>query len=259
MLFRSFLVAKGVKEVMLIAQDLTYYGIDLYGERQLAELLNALADIKGLEWIRLHYAYPSGFPMEILEVMRQRDNICNYLDIPLQHISDNVLTKMRRGISRQRTEELVHKIREAVPGITLRTTLLVGHPGETAEDHAELLDFIEKMRFDRLGVFTYSHEENTHAFGMTDDVPAELKEERNSEIMELQMEISFEINRSKIGKTFKTLIDRFEDGAYYGRTESDSPEVDNEVIIRAEKLVVGDFYQVKITDAMEYDLVGEVV
>lgn len=254
----EFLVQKGVKEIMLIAQDLTYYGLDLYGKRKLDDLLKHLSDVKGLEWIRLHYAYPSGFPMEILKTMRERDNICNYLDIPLQHVSDNVLQKMRRGINRQRTEDLIQQIREEVPGITLRTTLLVGHPGETEADHEELKSFIETQKFDRLGVFTYSHEENTHAFSFTDDVSPEDKTRRHDEIMEIQQDISFEINQSKVGKTYKTLIDSKEMNHFVGRTESDSPEVDNEVIIYADNLTIGDFYQVEITDAMEYDLVGKV-
>jgi ribosomal protein S12 methylthiotransferase len=261
----KFLVEKGVKEIMLIAQDLTYYGIDLYGKRRLDDLLNALADVEGLEWIRLHYAYPSGFPTEILKTMRERKEICNYLDIPLQHISDNVLKAMRRGINLERTLKLMRQIREEVPGITLRTTLLVGHPGETEEDHKELLDFVEELKIDRLGVFTYSHEDNTHSGNVFEDlIDEETKQRRHDEIMALQADISFEINRSKIGKTFKTIIDRYEDGVYYGRTEADSPEVDNEVIIRysersqGEKaLKIGEFYDIKITDAMEYDLFGE--
>ena len=257
----KFLVSKGVKEIMLIAQDLTYYGIDIYGKRRLDDLLNALADVEGLEWIRLHYAYPSGFPTEILKTMRERKEICNYLDIPLQHISDNVLKAMRRGINRDRTVALMRQIREEVPGITLRTTLLVGHPGETEEDHKELLDFIDEIKIDRVGVFTYSHEDNTHAGNAFEDlISEEVKQRRHDEIMAQQVDISFEINRAKIGKTFATIIDRHEDGVYYGRTEADSPEVDNEVIVRTEKLLsIGGFYDVKITDAMEYDLIGEVM
>lgn len=257
----KYLVSRGVKEIMLIAQDLTYYGIDIYGKRRLADLLNALADIEGLEWIRLHYAYPSGFPTEILQVMRERDNICNYLDIPLQHISDNVLKTMRRGINHERTVELVRKIREEVPGIAIRTTLLVGHPGETEEDHQELLQFIEEFQIDRLGVFTYSHEDNTYGGNHFEDtIPEEVKQRRHDEIMELQADISLEVNRKKVGKVMKVIIDRAETGVYYGRTEHDSPEVDNEVLIRSENpLKTGHFYDVKITDAMEYDLLGEVV
>lgn len=255
----KFLVAKGVKEIMLIAQDLTYYGIDLYGKRELDSLLQQLSAVEGLEWIRLHYAYPSGFPLEILKTMREKDNICNYLDIPLQHISDNVLQKMRRGINRRRTEELIAQIRSEIPDITLRTTMLVGHPGETEADHLELLDFIKTQKFDRLGVFTYSHEENTHAHQFEDDVTEEDKERRKNEIMELQQEISFDKNRFKKGKTFKTIIDRKESNYYVGRTASDSPEVDNEVIIYEKNLKIGAFYIVEITDALEYDLVGKVV
>ncbi|MFN0203963.1 MAG: 30S ribosomal protein S12 methylthiotransferase RimO [Bacteroidia bacterium] len=254
----EFLVSKGVKEIMLIAQDLTYYGLDIYGKRKLNDLLLHLSDVKGLDWIRLHYAYPSGFPTEILQTMRERENICNYLDIPLQHISDNVLKQMRRGINRERTEALIQQIREEVPNLTLRTTLLVGHPGETEQDHEELLDFIQKFKMDRLGVFTYSHEENTHAFGMKDDVTTEDKERRRDEIMELQQDISFELNRLKVGKTFKTLIDRKEGDYFVGRTEADSPEVDNEVMVTGNNLKIGNFYEVKITDATEYDLMGSV-
>lgn len=257
----KFLVAKGVKEVMLIAQDLTYYGLDLYGERKLADLLRALSDVEGLEWIRLHYAYPSGFPLDVLEVMVERPNICNYLDIPLQHISTNVLKHMRRGINRQRTEALIAKIREMVPGIAIRTTLLVGHPGETEEDHAELLDFIAKARLDRIGVFTYSHEENTHAGDtMEDIIPQEIKQKRCDEVMEIQQDISLEINRTRIGHTLKVLIDRVEGKHWVGRSEFDSPEVDNEVIVHSDKpLYVGQFYDVKIEDALEYDLIGKAV
>ena len=253
------LVSRGVKEVMLIAQDLTYYGLDLYGKRRLDDLLHALADVKGLEWIRLHYAYPSGFPMEILPVIRERENICNYLDIPLQHISDEVLKAMRRGINHRRTCELMDRIRQEVPGITLRTTLLVGHPGETEAAHEELLRFIETYRFDRLGVFTYSHEENTYGGDHLQDlIPQEVKERRRDEVMELQQDISFQLNRAKVGKTFKTIVDREEEGYFIGRTEADSPEVDNEVIIQSIGLSPGTFYDVKITDAMEYDLIGKV-
>lgn len=255
------LVSRGVRELMLIAQDLTYYGIDLYGKRRLADLLHALADIEGLRWIRLHYAYPSGFPLEILPVIRERDNICSYLDIPLQHISDHMLKTMRRGISRSRTEELVARIREEVPGIALRTTLLVGHPGERPEDHAELLEFIAAARFDRLGVFTYSHEENTYAGDrMADEVPEAVKMARRNEVMELQQEISLELNRARIGQELTVVVDREEAGFWVGRTEYDSYEVDNEVILHsAQPLRVGAFYHARITDAMEYDLVGEVL
>jgi len=257
----KYLVSRGVKEIMLIAQDLTYYGIDLYGKRRLGDLLNALADVEGLEWIRLHYAYPSGFPTEILPIMRERENICNYLDIPLQHIADNVLKAMRRGINRKRTIDLIAKIREEIPGLALRTTLLVGHPGETEEDHQELLQFIEDFQIDRLGVFTYSHEDNTHAGNTFEDIiPEETKQRRHDEIMELQAAISLDINRKKVGTVMKAIIDREDAGIYYGRTEHDSPEVDNEVIIRSDQpLQIGSFYQVKITDALEYDLMGKVI
>lgn len=253
-----FLVSKGVKELMLIAQDLTYYGIDIYGKRRLADLLHSLADVEGLKWIRLHYAYPSGFPVEILPVMRARENICNYLDMPLQHISDPVLQAMRRGINRERTEALVQQIREEVPGIALRTTLLVGHPGETEEAHGELLDFVARSRFDRLGVFMYSHEENTHGGKVFEDlIDADTKQRRHDEIMELQSGISLEINRAKIGKTLPVIIDRREGDVWYGRSEADSPEVDNEVIVSGPAaLQPGDFVQVRITDALEYDLIG---
>jgi ribosomal protein S12 methylthiotransferase len=255
------LVAKGTKEMILIAQDLTYYGIDLNGKRELADLLKKLSDIDGLEWIRLQYAYPSGFPLEVLDVMRERENICNYLDMPLQHGANNMLKIMRRGITREKTQDLIAAIRDKVPGIALRTTLIAGHAGETEADHEEMMKFVEESRFDRLGVFTYSHEENTHAYSMEDNVPQEVKQERASEIMALQEEISSELNQQKIGKTFKVLIDRKEGKNFIGRTEHDSPEVDNEVIIDATKtyLRTGDFANIKVTDATEFDLYGEVV
>ena len=253
------LVRKGVKEVMLIAQELTYYGLDLYKERALGELLRRLSDVQGLEWIRLHYAYPSKFPLEVLDVMRERPNICNYLDMPLQHASDAMLKAMRRQITREEMEGLIAAIREKVPGICLRTTLITGFPGETTEDVEELKDFLSRMRFDRVGIFTYSHEEGTSGFDLNDDVPPEEKERRAQEIMELQQEISIELNREKIGKTFKTLIDRREAGRWIGRTEFDSVEVDNEVIIRSDRdLQIGEFYNVRITGAFDYDLEGEV-
>ena len=254
------LVQKGVKEVMLIAQELTYYGLDLYKKRKLDELLNRLADVKGLEWIRLHYAYPNKFPMEVLDVMRQRDNICNYLDMPLQHVSDNMLKAMRRQSTRSEMEDLIATIRDKNPGICLRTTLITGFPGETLDDVEELKDFLEKQRFDRVGIFTYSHEENTTAYDLEDSIPADEKQRRAQEIMEVQQEISYEKNQEKIGQTFKVLIDKKEAGRYLGRTEFDSVEVDNEVVITADKkLPVGDFVQVKITRAYDYDLEGEVV
>ena len=254
------LVRRGVKEVMLIAQELTYYGLDIYKKRTLPELLHRLADVKGLEWIRLHYAYPSKFPLEILDVMRERDNICNYLDMPLQHAANNMLKSMKRNITREEMEELILAIREKVPGICLRTTLIAGFPGETQDDVEELKGFLQRQRFDRVGIFTYSHEEGTSAHELVDEVPAEEKERRAQEIMEVQQEISFELNQEKIGKTFKTLIDKKEAGRYLGRTEFDSVEVDNEVVIKSsKKLAIGEFVNVKITKAYDYDLEGEVV
>jgi len=254
------LVQRGVKEIMLIAQELTYYGLDLYKKRKLADLLNKLADIKKLEWIRLHYAYPNNFPLDVLEVMRERNNICNYLDIPLQHASNKVLQAMKRQTTRKEMEELIATIREKVPGICLRTTLITGFPGETLDDVEELKDFLIKNRFDRVGIFTYSHEENTSAYALEDDVPDEEKQRRAQEIMEVQQEISLEKNEEKIGKTFRTLIDKKEANRYLGRTEFDSVEVDNEVIIHStKKLKIGEFVNVKITKAYDYDLEGEVV
>ncbi|MBK7291590.1 MAG: 30S ribosomal protein S12 methylthiotransferase RimO [Chitinophagaceae bacterium] len=254
------LVRRGVKEVMLIAQVLTYYGLDIYKKRMLPDLLNRLADVKGLEWIRLHYAYPSKFPMEILDVMRQRDNICNYLDMPLQHAANNMLAAMKRQITREEMEDLTAAIREKVPGICLRTTLIAGFPGETLDDVEELKEFLVKQRFDRVGIFTYSHEEGTSGFALTDDVPDDEKERRAQDVMEVQQEISFELNQEKIGKTFKTLIDKKEAGRYLGRTEFDSVEVDNEVVIHSKKkLPIGEFVNVKVTKAYDYDLEGEVV
>ena len=254
------LVKKGVKEIMLIAQELTYYGLDIYKKRELPRLLNALADVKGIDWIRLHYAYPSKFPLEVLDVMRERDNICKYLDMPLQHASNNMLKAMRRNITREEMGELIHEIRERVPGICLRTTLIAGFPGETEEDVEELKDFLREHRFDRVGIFSYSHEENTSAYDLADNISAEQKAERAQEIMEVQQEISYEKNQEKIGKVFKVLIDKKEAGRYLGRTEFDSVEVDNEVVVHSKrKLVPGEFVQVKITKAYDYDLEGEVV
>lgn len=254
------LVKKGVKEIMLIAQELTYYGLDIYKKRSLGDLLNRLADVKGLEWIRLHYAYPSKFPLEVLDVMRERDNICNYLDMPLQHAANNMLKAMKRQITREEMEELTAAIREKVPGICLRTTLIAGFPGETQDDVDELKQFLQRQRFDRVGIFTYSHEEGTSAHDLEDDVPAEEKERRAQEIMEVQQEISYELNQEKVGKEFKVLIDKKEAGRYLGRTEFDSVEVDNEVVIQSPgKLPVGEFVNVKITKAYDYDLEGEVV
>lgn len=251
------LVKKGVKEIMLIAQELTYYGLDIYKKRMLPDLLNRLADIPGLEWIRLHYAYPTKFPLEILDVMRQRDNICNYLDMPLQHAADNMLNAMKRQITRAEMEDLVGAIREKVPGICLRTTLIAGFPGETLDDIEELKQFLAKERFDRVGIFTYSHEEDTSAYLLADTIPQEEKERRAQEIMEFQQEISYELNQEKVGRIFKTLIDKKEAGRYIGRTEFDSVEVDNEVIITGtEKLTIGSFYNVQIEKAYDYDLEG---
>ncbi|MEO6069540.1 MAG: 30S ribosomal protein S12 methylthiotransferase RimO [Chitinophagaceae bacterium] len=254
------LVRRGVKEIMLIGQELTYYGLDLYKKRMLSDLLKRLSDVPGLEWIRLHYAYPHKFPMDILDVMRERSNICNYLDMPLQHASDAMLKAMKRQITRVEIEELVQQVKEKVPGICLRTTLITGFPGETLDDVEELKGFLERQRFDRVGIFTYSHEEATSAYQLEDNVPAEEKQRRAEEIMEVQQEISFEKNREKVGQTFKVLIDKKEAGRYLGRTEFDSVEVDNEVIVQTEqKLVSGNFYNVKITRAYDYDLEGDVV
>lgn len=254
------LVNKGVKEVMLIAQELTYYGLDIYKKRMLPDLLRRLADVKGLEWIRLHYGYPSKFPLAILDAMKERVNICNYLDMPLQHASDNMLKAMKRQITREEMEELTAAIREKIPGICLRTTLIAGFPGETLDDVEELKDFLQRQRFDRVGIFTYSHEEGTSAYALTDDVPQEEKERRAQDIMETQQEISYELNQEKVGKVFKTLIDKKEAGRYLGRTEFDSVEVDNEVVIHsAKKLPVGEFVNVKIIKAYDYDLEGEVI
>ncbi len=254
------LVSKGVKEIMLIAQELTYYGLDIYKKRELPKLMDALADVKGLEWIRLHYAYPSKFPMEILDVMKSRPNICNYLDMPLQHASDPMLKAMKRQITKAEMDELIHQIRETIPGICLRTTLITGFPGETRQDVEDLKLFLEEHRFDRVGVFTYSHEENTSAYDFEDDIPAKEKEARAQEIMEVQQEISYGKNQEKIGKTFKVLVDKKEAGRFIGRTEFDSVEVDNEVIIHStKKLTAGEFVNVKITKAYDYDLEGDVV
>lgn len=254
------LVRKGVKEIMLIAQELTYYGLDIYKKRMLPDLLRRLSDIKGLEWIRLHYAYPSKFPMEILDAIRERENICNYLDMPLQHAANNMLKAMKRQITREEMEELTSAIRERVPGICLRTTLITGFPGETLDDVEELKGFLERQRFDRVGIFTYSHEEGTSAFGLSDDIPQEEKERRAQDIMETQQEISYELNQAKLGKVFKTLVDKKEAGRYLGRTEFDSVEIDNEVVIHSpKKLTPGEFVNVRITKAYDYDLEGDVI
>ncbi|MEO1012840.1 MAG: 30S ribosomal protein S12 methylthiotransferase RimO [Bacteroidota bacterium] len=255
------LAAKGVKELILIAQDLTYYGLDLYKKRNLAELLQNLAMVEGIAWIRLHYAFPSGFPMDVLEVMRNEPKICNYIDIPLQHISDTILKSMRRGTTKAKTTKLLEDFRLAVPEMAIRTTLIVGYPGETEADFQILRDWVREMRFERLGCFTYSHEENTHAYSLEDDVPETVKQQRANVIMEIQSQISWELNQGKIGKTFPCLIDRKEGNYFVGRTEYDSPDVDNEVLVDARKhyVKVGDFTQVKITDAADFDLYGEPV
>ncbi|MFM7672021.1 MAG: 30S ribosomal protein S12 methylthiotransferase RimO [Bacteroidota bacterium] len=254
------LVRSGVKEIMLIAQELTYYGLDIYKKRSLPDLLNRLADIEGLEWIRLHYAYPSKFPLEILDVMRDRPNICNYLDMPLQHASDRMLKAMKRQITRTEMDELIQAIREKVPGICLRTTLIAGFPGETPADITSLQDFLIQHRFDRVGIFTYSHEEGTSAHDLVDDVPADEKESRAQQVMETQQEISYELNQEKVGFVFKTIVDKKESGRYLGRTEFDSVEVDNEVIIQTDqKLAIGSFVNVRIDKAYDYDLEGEIV
>ncbi len=254
------LVKKGVREVMLIAQELTYYGLDIYKKRALPDLLHALAKVEGLEWIRLHYAYPSKFPLEVLEVIQQHKNICNYIDIPLQHASNNMLKAMKRNITREEMGDLIHEIRKQVPGIAIRTTLIAGFPGETLEDIEELKQFLIEHKFDRVGIFTYSHEENTSAHDLVDDVPAAEKQRRAEEIMEVQQEISLEKNQEKVGQTLKVIIDKKEAGRYLGRTEFDSVEVDNEVVIQtSKKLTIGDFVTVKITKAYDYDLEGELV
>ncbi len=255
------LAANGTKELMLIAQDLTFYGLDLYKKRELAELLRRLSDVNGIDWIRLHYAYPSGFPMEILDVMKERDNICNYLDMPLQHISDPMLKSMRRLISSKKTRNLVEEIQSKMPEMAFRTTLISGFPGETDKDFQELYDWVAETKFDRLGVFPYSHEENTHAYSLKDDVPAEVKQERAEAIMELQSGISYEKNQQLVGKTMKVLFDKIEGDYFVGRTEFDSPDVDNEVLVRTENNYarIGDFSDVKITGASHYDLQGEIV
>ena len=255
------LAAKGVKELILIAQDITYYGLDLYKKRALADLLRALVKVEGIEWIRIHYAFPTGFPMGVIEVMKEEPKICNYLDIPLQHISDPILASMKRGTTQEKTTKLLKKFREAMPEMAIRTTLIVGYPGETQADFEALKSFVKEMRFDRLGCFTYSHEENTTAYELKDDVPEEVKLARANEIMEIQSQISWELNQEKIGKTFRCLIDRKEGNYFVGRTEYDSPDVDNEVLIDAKKHYVktGDFVEVKIIDATDYDLYGEPV
>lgn len=255
------LAANGVKELILIAQDLTYYGLDLYKKRNLAELLQHLVQVEGIEWIRLHYAFPTGFPMDVLDVMKKEPKICNYIDIPLQHISDTILKSMRRGTTQEKTTKLIREFRNYVPNMAIRTTLIVGYPGETEEDFQTLKDWVTAMRFERLGCFTYSHEENTHAYNLIDDVPEEVKQERANEIMEIQSQISWELNQEKIGKTFQCIIDRKEGNYFVGRTEFDSPDVDNEVLIDASKFYVkqGEFVMIKIIEAADFDLYGEPV
>lgn len=255
------LAAKGVKELMLIAQDLTYYGLDIYKKRNLAELMDRLADVDGIEWIRMHYAFPTGFPMDVLDVVKNRENVCNYLDMPLQHGSTRMLKAMRRGTTREKTEKLIADIRSKVPDIAIRTTLISGYPGETEADFQEMYDWVKKSRFERLGIFTYSHEENTHAYNFEDDVPENIKKERAEAIMELQSGISYELNQEKIGKTFKVLFDRVEGDYFIGRTEYDSPEVDNEVLVKKSDgyIRIGDFAQIEITSADHYDLYGKIV
>lgn len=252
------LAANGVKELILIAQDLTYYGLDLYKKRRLADLLLALVKVEGIEWIRLHYAFPTGFPMDVLEVMKQEPKICNYLDIPLQHISDSILKSMRRGTTQEKTTKLLESFRAAVPDMAIRTTLIVGYPGETEEDFEILKNWVSEMRFERLGCFTYSHEENTHAYQLIDDVPEEVKQARASEIMDIQSQISWELNQEKVGKTFRCIIDRKEGTYFIGRTEFDSPDVDNEVLIDATQhyVKIGEFVNVHITEAADFDLYG---
>ena len=252
------LARTGIKELILIAQDLTYYGLDLYGSRNLAKLLRALVKVEGIEWIRLHYAFPSGFPVDVLDVIREEPKICNYIDIPLQHISDPILKSMRRGTTMEKTNKLLRTFREKVPGMTIRTTLIVGYPGESTEDFELMKQWIREVRFDRLGCFTYSHEENTHAYELSDDVPEEIKKQRANEIMEIQSQISWELNQERIGKVFRCLIDRKEGNHFIGRTEFDSPDVDNEVLIDATAyyLKIGEFVDVEITEATDFDLYG---
>ena len=255
------LAAKGVKELILIAQDLTYYGLDLYKKRNLAELLNELVKVEGIEWIRLHYAFPTGFPMDVLEVMKNESKICNYLDIPLQHISDELLKSMRRGTTKEKTTKLIKEFRAVVPNMTIRTTLIVGYPGETEAHFEELKKWVTEMRFERLGCFTYSHEENTHAYNLEDNVPEDVKQQRANEIMEIQSQISWELNQEKIGEELKVVIDRKEGDYFVGRTEFDSPDVDNEVLIDATEtyLKTGEYANVRITDALDFDLYAEVI
>lgn len=256
------LATKGTRELLLIAQDLTYYGLDIYKKRELASLIDKLSDVEGIEWLRLHYAFPNGFPMEVLDVMKAKANVCNYLDMPLQHISNNMLTSMRRGITKEKTIDLVNKIRDKVPGIAIRTTLIAGYPGETEKDHEEMLRWVSDSKFERLGIFTYSHEENTHAHLLKDDVSEKVKRKRADAVMALQQEISFKLNQQKVGQTYKVLFDRKEGEYYIGRTEFDSPDVDNEVLVKAigdTYARLGDFANVKITEANDFDLYGSLI
>lgn len=256
------LAANGTKELLFIAQDLTYYGLDIYKKRELAELIDRVSDVNGIDWIRLHYAFPSGFPLEVLDVMKSKSNVCNYLDMPLQHISDNMLQSMRRGITKQKTIDVVNKIRDKLPDIAIRTTLIAGYPGETEKDHEEMLRWVEETKFDRLGIFTYSHEENTHAFNLKDDVSEKIKKKRADAVMAIQQEISFGMNQKKIGNEYKVLFDRKEGGYFVGRTEFDSPDVDNEVLVKATDsnyARIGDFAKVKIISATDFDLYGDLI
>jgi ribosomal protein S12 methylthiotransferase len=256
------LAKNGTKELLLIAQDLTYYGLDIYKKRELADLVDRLSDVNGIEWIRLHYAFPSGFPMEVLDVMKQKSNVCNYLDMPLQHISVNMLKSLRRGITKQKTIDLVNAVRDKMPDIALRTTLIAGYPGETEKDHEEMLRWVEDTKFERLGIFTYSHEENTHAFTLKDDLDEDVKKQRADAVMAIQQEISYTNNQKKIGQTFKTLFDRKEGDYFIGRSEYDSPDVDNEILVKADSetyVRLGDFANVNITDASDFDLYGKLV
>lgn len=256
------LAAKGTKELLLIAQDLTYYGLDIYKKRELADLVDRLSDVEGINWIRLHYAFPSGFPMEVLDVMNKKANVCNYLDMPLQHITDNMLKSMKRGTTKQKTIDLVNQIRDKVPGIAIRTTLIAGYPGETQKDHEEMLRWVEDTKFDRLGIFTYSHEENTGAFQLKDNVSEKIKKQRADAVMAIQQEISYNLNQQKIGKTFNVLFDKKENDFFVGRTEFDSPDVDNEVLVKANDetyVRIGDFAKVKINEASDFDLYGELI
>jgi ribosomal protein S12 methylthiotransferase len=256
------LASKGTKELLLIAQDLTYYGLDIYKKRDLATLLDKLSDVEGIEWLRLHYAFPSGFPMEVLDVMKNKGNVCNYLDMPLQHISDNMLSSMRRGITKQKTIDVVNKIRDKVPGIALRTTLIAGYPGESEKDHEEMLQWVQETKFERLGIFTYSHEENTYAHLLKDDVSEKIKKKRADAVMAVQQEISYRLNQERIGKQYKVLFDRKEGEYFIGRTEFDSPDVDNEVLVKATTdnyARIGDFANVKITSATDFDLYGDLI